>query len=424
MITNLAARSQKWPIRGQPARRSGVFGLSFKGITQRRYTQAYWEETFMKTQRRISQAFTLIELLVVIAIISVLVGMLLPAVQRVRESANRMSCQNNLKQLGLAIHNYADTAGGLPVEGTTQGVSLFVKLLPYIEQGNLYNQIYPAFQTAVTADLAYLNSVGPTTYEQNVYWPPNVQALYFQAALQPLCFTPVKTFICPSRRDTTAGGVSDYGGAYSGNGNGVNGASLSNGMLPGNFAACSEAQGDSLLTLLDTYKVGPAALGLKLGDGSLRAGLSNTLLMAHKFLHPNEYNPGYNSSDDCGWIYSWSIEANGVQAGNPTISGCAGQPNGTNWEDHMQWTDAWGSGSSGGKGYTMDNNGGDDGYFGGPHPGGSPVLYGDGSVHNYSYGYTDSSSIAAATYPSGSSAENAVFQILFAYNRSEVVTPP
>jgi prepilin-type N-terminal cleavage/methylation domain-containing protein/prepilin-type processing-associated H-X9-DG protein len=150
------------------------------------------------------RAFTLIELLVVIAIIGVLISLLLPAVQKVREAAARTQCANNLKQMALACHNYADqNRGKFPTSGEaaapgiyTQGQtiptvfstqSFFTMLLPFIEQGDLYSQY----------DLKY-------AYNDTVNAPQNLKVAQ----------NVVPTYLCPSNPIRPASGQDSLGFGY------------------------------------------------------------------------------------------------------------------------------------------------------------------------------------------------------------------
>jgi prepilin-type N-terminal cleavage/methylation domain-containing protein/prepilin-type processing-associated H-X9-DG protein len=171
----------------------------------------------MNQSRTARCGFTLIELLVVIAIIAILIGLLLPAVQKVREAAARMACSNNLHQVGLAIFNYESANGKLPAAytklitpdmdpnaqfaGRYVGLSLQANLLPYIEQGPLYNLLNPNLSEFDTLNI-----------------PPNGPHSGANTAYAQV----VKTYLCPSDPTPSTlnyynavwGPYGDGGGAY------------------------------------------------------------------------------------------------------------------------------------------------------------------------------------------------------------------
>ncbi|QJW99971.1 DUF1559 family PulG-like putative transporter [Frigoriglobus tundricola] len=253
------------------------------------------------------KGFTLIELLVVIAIIAILIGLLLPAVQKVREAAARMKCSNNFKQIGLAVHNFEGTYNKLPPIGSWGATfrnngytppqnggsltsadgatgSLFVHLLPYVEQNNLYNQ-FAALGNLSTDDTS---------------------GAYF-TAYDALISTPVKLFLCPSDGSTT------------------NGLQLNGGSKNGGYASCNYA--------------GNVMVFEPRGQGNIVTampnGTTNTVMFGERIQNcASGVALGYSSSGahvdgPCwGWIYP-------------------DHGDGEQWAAFGWWTDGWESINSG-----------------------------------------------------------------------------
>jgi len=218
----------------------------------------------MSTSRRIRHGFTLIELLVVIAIIAILVGLLLPAVQKVRSAAARMSSSNNLKQLGLALHNYESANQRFPgmaaagsSNGTSFGYSVHAQLLPYIEQENLGRQIdfnQPLFTGTFPTPSFMLNP-----------------------ALATATATPVKTFLCPADGTTVRFTTNSGGGVHAGTNYVVN---LGSG-LAGEGAGVPNGY-DTRFPTDGLFFYGPGIRHAEVADGT-----SNTMFMSQTLLGDN-----------------------------------------------------------------------------------------------------------------------------------------
>ena len=327
--------------------------------------------TFMS--RRSTSGFTLIELLVVIAIIATLIALLLPAVQQAREAARRSQCKNNLKQYGLALHNYHDVQNifppgamiGDPTGGHCRRYSANVSLLPYIDQSALYNMIFAGGTAASMNGTTNYAPCGGTPWDNN--FKP-----FFQR---------VAVFLCPSDPDSNQAPQATCNYAFSrgdsiqnnnrwvGNagGRGMRGMFPSLGdkdTLGGGtvFGRCMRGR-DVTDGLTNTIAIGERvkaqAGATNIRDGAMTAGFGDTF----------RGNPSliYGQVDSSGNVTSASvIRSSGIRwaDGTPAYTGCTtvlgpNHPNALNG--------------------TSDQS---DGVFdpSSRHAGGVQVLMGDGSV--------------------------------------------
>jgi prepilin-type N-terminal cleavage/methylation domain-containing protein/prepilin-type processing-associated H-X9-DG protein len=336
------------------------------------------------------QAFTLIELLVVIAIIGVLIALLLPAVQKVREAANRVSCANNLKQMALAVHNHHDTyksmpsageannynwnrtlVGGTPATGAGQSWGWAYQIMPFAEQDNLWRYVEP-------------NSTDPTqsTFQGDYFVLNHIPPIYN----------------CPSRRGKISNQdpypwngapVMDNPIDYAGNGgswafgydpNATDGTKL-NGVFQGVNHVVNMSGAQPVLTA-------QVADGRPLKFSAVIDGLSNTMLFGEKAVNSltSMNNNDGTWGDDEGYVFGVAWDT--IRFGQGATSQGTFAP--------IPYSDAWGnpdtpvqdqpcpSNFSGG-GYAPDFPGWPNYRWGSAHPGGMNVALCDGSVRTINY---------------------------------------
>ncbi len=240
--------------------------------------------------------FTLVELLVVIAIIGILIALLLPAVQQAREAARRMQCTNNLKQIGLAFHNFQDTYGHLPFGGADKTSSV---------------SLGSSDDCCSASQIDYLNwtyHIMPFIEQQNLYDLGDKDNVSSSASV--VASNPVFGYYCPSRRAPTPHS-GYYRTDYAGNGGEWHDDGISKGTSPGKKG------------VVVNNKLGTEMVVERIRDGS-----SNTIMVGEKALHPDAFGTEGGDNEryvNAGWdqcVIRWGAfydKDNATSIGLPPI---------------------------------------------------------------------------------------------------------